>query len=104
MRIISILLVLMFIGLGINSAQSKEFKPFLCNYFVSSALANDNCQGQNSWYKVYFDIPYQDKASCMTGSDELFNDDLIMTIFPDYLHSGDEVKSWISGCDDVWVY
>lgn len=93
------------IGLFFSTAvQSKEYKPFLCNYFVSSTLANDNCQGQNSWYKIYFDISYNSKNACLSGSDSLFNDDLIMTIFPDYLKSGDEIKSWVSGCDTAWIY
>jgi hypothetical protein len=87
-----------------TSALAKDYKPFLCNYFVSSTLAKDNCQGVNSWYKVYFPDEYASKASCLRESEALFTNSLILEIFPDYQQSGIEIKSWISGCDSKWIF
>ena len=84
--------------------HAKEYKAFLCNYFVSSTLAEDNCQGSNSWYKIYFPENYKTKNICTAQSEKIFNNDLILEIFPDYQTSGDEIKSWVSGCDDLWLF
>jgi len=71
---------------------------------VSSTLAGDNCQGTNSWYKIYFPDPYKTKEICNLQSEAIFNNNLILQIFPDYQSSGDEVKSWVSGCDNSWLH
>tara|TARA_B100001093_G_C26669163_1_gene945418 strand:- start:591 stop:899 length:309 start_codon:yes stop_codon:yes gene_type:complete len=84
--------------------QAKEYKSFLCNHFVSYTLAGDNCQGTNSWYKIYFPDNYKTKEICYSQSEQIFNNSLIINIFPDYQNSGDEIKSWISGCDNLWMY
>ena len=58
MRKIIYLFVVLFLSSG---AIAQDYKPFLCNYFVSSTLAYDNCQGANSWYKIYFPDTYTSK-------------------------------------------
>ena len=98
-------IIYLFIGFFLSSgALAKDYKPFLCNYFVSSTLTYDNCLGTNSWYKIYFPDEYVSKDSCLKESEELFNNSLILEIFPDYQKSGDEIKSWISGCDNSWIF
>jgi len=98
-------IIYLFMGLFLSSgAMAQDYKPFLCNYFVSSTLAYDNCQGANSWYKIYFPYTYASKDRCLVESEELFNNSLILEIFPDYQKSGDEIKSWISGCDTEWIF
>ena len=96
---------LIIIMISLNSfSYAKEYKAFLCNYYVSSTLAGDNCQGSNSWYKIYFPDLYMTKDICNSQSEVIFNNSLILKIFPDYQSSGDEVKSWVSGCDNSWLY
>jgi len=83
--------------------QATSFKAYLCNWYSATTIGNDDCNGTNSWYKVYFPEEYITKETCMSKSDDIFNDPLINEMFPDYKKPGDEMKAWVAGCDNLWL-
>ena len=50
-----------------SSVLAKDFKGYMCNWHIASVHAKDNCDGTNSWYKVYFPAKFKTKAICMAG-------------------------------------
>ena len=98
------ILLTFFILLFSSSILAKDFKGYMCNWHIASVHAKDNCDGTNSWYKVYFPAKFKTKAICMAESDSTFNNPTIMEIFPDYKKPGDEIKAWVAGCDNLWTY
>ena len=76
----------------------------MCNWYTASTIFLDDCDGTNSWYKVYFPDTYPNKDVCMRESNSIFNSPLIMEMFPDYKKLGDEMKAWVAGCDNLWRY
>ena len=106
MKKIILILYCLFSILTVTSTQaaSKSFKPYLCAMYPAYEMYKDNCNGSNSWYKIYFPDIYSTKQACMRESDKLFNHHVILQIFPDYKKPGDEVRSWVAGCDTLWYY
>ena len=105
LKIISIItFVLTLTKFTTGYAASKSFKPYLCAMYPAYEMYKDDCNGSNSWYKIYFPDIYNSKEICMRESDKLFNHHIILQIFPDYKKPGDEVKSWVAGCDNNWYY
>ena len=103
MKKISILLAFL-LSISFSSiAFSKEYKLYVCDFFVAFNLAKDECEGSNSWYKIYFDNEkYSSKDSCLSGSNEWVNGPIMTRMFPE----GDPSQpgSWIYGCDTLWKY
>ncbi len=85
-------------------AAAKSYKPFMCGMYPAYYIFKDDCEGSNSWYKVYFPDIYTTKKECMRESDRLFNNEMILQMFPDYKKAGDEMKSWVAGCDNLWYF
>ena len=76
----------------------------MCGMYPAYYIFKDDCEGSNSWYKVYFPDIYTTKKECMRESDRLFNNEMILQMFPDYKKAGDEMKSWVAGCDNLWYF
>jgi len=93
-----------FITLSSPQAANKSYKPYLCAMYPAYFVYNDECSGSNSWYKIYFPDIYGSKQECLRESDRLFNNEMILNIFPDYKKPGDEIRSWVAGCDNYWYY
>ena len=102
--IIVIVFLSSYLAVSTSQAASKSFKPYLCAMYPAYEMYKDNCSGSNSWYKIYFPDIYVSKTACMRESDKLFNHHVILQIFPDYKKPGDEIRSWVAGCDTLWYY
>ena len=80
----------------------QGYKAFVCNYYASNAIAGKQCDGTNSFWKIYFDTsPYSTKEICTSKSEESLNasklfDDMFPEVHPDY------GTWWIIGCDENW--
>lgn len=80
----------------------QGYRPFVCNYYVSTEIAGKQCDGSNSYWKIYFPTPpYLTKDQCSLESEKAFNENkLFNDLFPEF-HS--EYGSWwIIGCDEKW--
>ena len=109
MKYFRLILVICIISLSLNpvtklSAASTSYKPYLCAMYPAYFVYKDDCSGSNSWYKIYFPDIYSSKQECMRESNRLFNNEMILRIFPDYKKPGDEFHSWVAGCDNFWYY
>ena len=82
LKIISIItFVLTLTKFTTGYAANKSFKPYLCAMYPAFEMYKDDCNGSNSWYKIYFPDIYNSKEICMRESDKLFNHHIILQIF-----------------------
>ena len=80
----------------------QGYKPFVCNYYVSTAIAGKQCDGSDSYWKIYFPItPYPTKEQCSLESEQTFNENkLFNDLFPEF--HPEYGPWWIIGCDENW--
>ena len=102
-KVLGIIVLSLFLN-GNSYANAKEYKAYMCNWYTASTIFLDDCNGTNSWYKVYFPDTHPNKDLCMRDSNSIFNSPLIMEMFPDYKKLGDEMKAWVAGCDNLWRF
>jgi len=80
----------------------QGYRPFVCNYYVSTAIAGKQCDGSDSYWKIYFPTtPYPTKDQCSLESELTFNENkLFNDLFPEF--HPEYGTWWIIGCDENW--
>ena len=80
----------------------QGYRPFVCNYYVSTVIAGKQCDGSDSYWKIYFPTtPYPTKEQCSLESERVFNENkLFNDLFPEF--HPEYGPWWIIGCDDNW--
>lgn len=86
-----------------NLIFAKGYRPFVCNYHVSSVIAGKQCDGTESYWKIYFPTtPYLSKEACSLESEQVFNKNkLFNDLFPEF--HPEYGAWWMIGCDENWI-
>lgn len=104
-KFIIIILVITFAFSMSKTSFAKDYKLYVCNFFVSFNLAKDNCSGTNSFYKIYFDNKsgdFKSRDECLKKMDKTINSQMMSKMFPE--GDGLDAGSWIFDCDNLWKF